>query len=62
MGVDQMDIIKMVPPRALVYIVVLMWVNFATLGIYVLRLAWRSLRTVFGSSVATVMAAEKTER
>ncbi|KAL2839309.1 hypothetical protein BJX68DRAFT_247888 [Aspergillus pseudodeflectus] len=49
-GVDPGAVIKMIPPRLLVYVVVLVWLNFATLGVYILRHAWRSLRVVFGAS------------
>ncbi|KAL3465714.1 hypothetical protein BJX64DRAFT_50636 [Aspergillus heterothallicus] len=49
-GVDPTAVIKMIPPKLLVYVAALVWLNFATLGVYVLRHAWRSLRTVFGAS------------
>ncbi|KAI9374447.1 hypothetical protein BJX61DRAFT_302416 [Aspergillus egyptiacus] len=51
-GVDLTAVVKMIPPRALVYVVVLVWVNYATLGVYVLRLAWRSLKMVVRSPAA----------
>ncbi|KAL3485123.1 hypothetical protein BJX62DRAFT_217623 [Aspergillus germanicus] len=49
-GVDLIAAVKMIPPRLLVYVVMLVWLNFATLGVYILRHAWRSMRVVFGAS------------
>ncbi|KAJ0419526.1 hypothetical protein BJY00DRAFT_285824 [Aspergillus carlsbadensis] len=49
-GVDLIAAVKMIPLRLLVYVVMLVWLNFATLGVYILRHAWRSLRVVFGAS------------
>ncbi|KAL3442021.1 hypothetical protein BJX65DRAFT_287615 [Aspergillus insuetus] len=49
-GVDLIAAIKMIPPKLLIYVVVLVWLNFATLGVYILRHAWRSVRVVFGAS------------
>ncbi|KAL2867423.1 uncharacterized protein BJX67DRAFT_85437 [Aspergillus lucknowensis] len=60
MGVDPTAIIKMIPPRALVYVVALVWFNLATLGLYILRHAWRSLRRVFGSTSREITAEIKT--
>ncbi|KAL2807963.1 hypothetical protein BJX63DRAFT_55359 [Aspergillus granulosus] len=50
MGVDPSAVLKMIPPKLLVYVVAIVWLNFATLGLYVIRHAWRSLRVVFGAS------------
>ncbi|KAJ5584295.1 uncharacterized protein N7459_004095 [Penicillium hispanicum] len=50
-GVDPTQLFKMIPPKLLVYFAALVWANFATLGVYVLRLAWRSVRVVLGSPV-----------
>ncbi|KAL2816609.1 hypothetical protein BDW59DRAFT_153195 [Aspergillus cavernicola] len=61
-GVDLVEIVRMIPAKALIYVVVLVWVSIATLGLYVLRLAWRSLRVVFGSSsVAAAVSADMVE-
>jgi hypothetical protein len=49
-GVDLVAAVKMIPPRLLVYVVMLVWLNFAALGVYILRHAWRSMRVVFGAS------------
>lgn len=54
-GIDLVTLFKMIPPKALIYLVVLLWANFATLGLYVLRLAWRSVRVVLGSSSGRVV-------
>ncbi|CAI7672967.1 unnamed protein product [Penicillium bialowiezense] len=40
---------NMIPPKALICLVVLLWANFAALGLYVLRLAWRSAKVFLGS-------------
>lgn len=40
---------SMIPPKALICLVVLLWANFAALGLYVLRLAWRSAKVFLGS-------------
>ncbi|PYI24545.1 hypothetical protein BO99DRAFT_77 [Aspergillus violaceofuscus CBS 115571] len=59
-GVDPTQIVKAIPPRALLYLVLLVWVNLATLGLYILRLAWKSLMTVLGGPiVAPAVADEK---
>ncbi|KAL4869923.1 hypothetical protein BDV12DRAFT_70761 [Aspergillus spectabilis] len=62
-GVDPTQIFKMIPPKVLIYLVALVWFSFATLGLYVLRLTWRSLRRVFGASPAelTAQPVEKSE-
>ncbi|KAL2788156.1 hypothetical protein BJX66DRAFT_309439 [Aspergillus keveii] len=49
-GVDLVAAVKMIPPRLLVYVVMLVWLNFATLGVYILRHAWRSMRVFLGAS------------
>ncbi|KAJ5921452.1 hypothetical protein N7466_009778 [Penicillium verhagenii] len=49
-GVDPVALFKLIPPKALIYFAVLVWANFATLGLYVLRLWWRSAMLVLGSS------------
>ncbi|KAL2824993.1 hypothetical protein BJY01DRAFT_230299 [Aspergillus pseudoustus] len=49
-GVDPTVVIKMIPPKLLVYVVAAVWLNFATLGLYIIRHAWRSLRVAFGGS------------
>ncbi|KAJ5336733.1 hypothetical protein MYU51_005837 [Penicillium brevicompactum] len=48
-GFDPLVVLRVIPPKALIYLVVLLWVNFAALGLYVLRLAWRSAKVVLGS-------------
>ncbi|KAJ5986717.1 hypothetical protein N7451_011082 [Penicillium sp. IBT 35674x] len=53
-GVDPVALFKLIPPKALVYFAILVWANFATLGLYVLRLSWRSAKVVLGSSPAPV--------
>jgi hypothetical protein len=49
-GVDLVAAVKMIPPKLLIYVVMLVWLNFATLGVYILRHSWRSMRVVFGAS------------
>ncbi|KAL5333214.1 hypothetical protein BJX70DRAFT_77800 [Aspergillus crustosus] len=63
-GGNPLEIVKMIPPKLLIYFVVVVWVNFATLGLYVLRLALGSLRRVFGARPAelAVKAGEKGEK
>ncbi|KAL4795768.1 hypothetical protein BDV19DRAFT_157319 [Aspergillus venezuelensis] len=51
LDVDPTELFKMIPPRLLVYIAALVWLNFATLGLYVLKVAWRGARGVLGSRV-----------
>ncbi|KAL4946510.1 hypothetical protein BDV06DRAFT_182270 [Aspergillus oleicola] len=51
LGVDPTELFKMIPPKLLVYVAVLVWLNFATLGLYVLKMAWRGIRGVLGSGV-----------
>ncbi|RAH47792.1 uncharacterized protein BO95DRAFT_441039 [Aspergillus brunneoviolaceus CBS 621.78] len=58
-GVDPTQIIKAIPPRALLYWVLLVWVNLATLGLYILRLAWKSLRMVLGGPIAAPAVADE---
>jgi len=53
-GVDPVEIFRRIPPKVLVYFAVLVWVNFGTLSLYVLRLAWRSVKVVFGAPLAPV--------
>jgi len=36
------------PPRILIYCTILAWVSFGTLGLYILRLGWKSIKVVFG--------------
>ncbi|KAH8432733.1 uncharacterized protein LDX57_010361 [Aspergillus melleus] len=43
---DPSAVFRWIPPRALVYFAVLVWVDFVGLGVYVLRYAWRALRGV----------------
>ncbi|KAJ6109859.1 hypothetical protein N7486_002094 [Penicillium sp. IBT 16267x] len=54
-GVDPVALFKLVPPKVLIYFAVLVWANFATLGLYVLRLSWRSAKVVLGSSPVPVV-------
>jgi hypothetical protein len=49
-GVDLVAAVKTIPPKLLIYVIMLVWLNFATLGVYILRHAWRSMRVVFGAS------------
>ncbi|KAL4965410.1 uncharacterized protein BDV14DRAFT_172646 [Aspergillus stella-maris] len=51
LDVDPTELFKMIPPKLLVYVAVLVWLNFATLGLYVLKMAWRGVRGVLGSRV-----------
>lgn len=53
-GVDPVEIFKRIPPKVLVYFAVLAWVNFGTLSLYVIRLAWGSAKVALGGSVAPV--------
>ncbi|KAJ5198075.1 uncharacterized protein N7498_007192 [Penicillium cinerascens] len=55
-GVDPIEIFKRIPPKVLVYFAVLVWVNFGTLSVYVLRLAWRSVKLAFGAPPTSVSA------
>ncbi|KAL4880273.1 hypothetical protein BJY04DRAFT_219271 [Aspergillus karnatakaensis] len=48
-GANPLAIVKMIPPKLLVYLVVIVWVSFASLGVYILRLAFRAARGVFGA-------------
>ncbi|PLB54121.1 hypothetical protein P170DRAFT_431781 [Aspergillus steynii IBT 23096] len=50
---DPTAIFKWIPPQTLVYLVVLVWLNFATLGVYLMRYAWRALKSALGSSTAS---------
>ncbi|KAJ5663636.1 hypothetical protein N7507_004367 [Penicillium longicatenatum] len=54
-GVDPVAIFKLIPPKVLIYFAVLVWVNFASLGLYVLRLSWRSAKVLLGSSSVPVV-------
>ncbi|KAL4954429.1 hypothetical protein BDW69DRAFT_163239 [Aspergillus filifer] len=51
LDVDPTELFKMIPPRLLVYVAVLVWLNFATLGLYVLKMAWRGVRGALGSGL-----------
>ncbi|KAL4931756.1 uncharacterized protein BDV17DRAFT_226476 [Aspergillus undulatus] len=51
LGIDPTELFKMIPPKLLVYLAVLVWLNFVTLGLYVLKMAWRGVRGVLGSGV-----------
>ncbi|KAL4786977.1 hypothetical protein BJX76DRAFT_319677 [Aspergillus varians] len=53
LAADLPRIIKGVPPRLLVLLVVLVWVDFVTLALYVLRLAWRAFGGLLGERVST---------
>ncbi|KAL4804952.1 hypothetical protein BDV18DRAFT_161351 [Aspergillus unguis] len=51
-GVDPEDVIalfKMIPPRLLIYVAGVLWVNLGSLVVYVLVVAWRGVKGVFGS-------------
>lgn len=50
-GFDPTALFKCIPPKALIYFGVLVWINFGSLSLYVLRLAIRSINAVFGSSL-----------
>jgi hypothetical protein len=52
-GFDPTEMFKMIPPRVLVYIVGLMWLNFLSLGVYVLGHAAVSLKKVLTSPTST---------
>ncbi|KAE8136577.1 hypothetical protein BDV38DRAFT_249287 [Aspergillus pseudotamarii] len=61
-GFDPTEMFKLIPPRLLVYVVGLVWLNFLSLGAYVLGHAAMSLKKVLSSSVAVrrcVPAGEK---
>ncbi|KAE8314577.1 hypothetical protein BDV41DRAFT_211468 [Aspergillus transmontanensis] len=61
-GFDPTAVFKLIPPRLLVYLVGLVWLNFLSLGAYVLCHAAVSLKKVLSSSVAVgrdVTAGEK---
>ena len=53
-GVDPTELFKRIPPKFLAWVAALAWINFGTLSLYVLRLTWKSMRTVLGSSSASV--------
>ncbi|KAF7161332.1 hypothetical protein CNMCM5623_006946 [Aspergillus felis] len=52
-GFDPTEMFKMIPPRVLVYFVGLMWLNFLSLGVYVLGHAVVSLKKVLTSPTST---------
>ncbi|RHZ53572.1 uncharacterized protein CDV56_105097 [Aspergillus thermomutatus] len=52
-GFDPTEMFKMIPPRVLVYFVGLVWLNFSSLGIYVLGHAVMSLKKVLTSPTST---------
>lgn len=53
-GVDPVEIFKRIPPKFLIYFAVLVWANFGTLTLYVLRLAWRSAKSCLGAPSASI--------
>ncbi|KAK1148189.1 hypothetical protein N8T08_010834 [Aspergillus melleus] len=58
---DPSAVFRWIPPRALVYFAVVVWVDFVGLGVYVLRYAWRALRGVVrddGSAVPVVVVVQ----
>ncbi|PKX89060.1 uncharacterized protein P174DRAFT_446115 [Aspergillus novofumigatus IBT 16806] len=52
-GFDPTEIFKMIPPRVLLYFVGLMWLNFLSLGVYVLGHAVVSLKKVLTLPTST---------
>ncbi|GIK07670.1 hypothetical protein Aspvir_003336 [Aspergillus viridinutans] len=52
-GFDLTELFKMIPPQVLVYFVGLMWLNFLSLGVYVLGHAVVSLKKVLTSPMYT---------
>lgn len=60
-GVDPRMIFNWIPPKALVYLALLLWLNFWTLCLYVLRQTWRSARAVLGASSSSNEAVQKKE-
>ncbi|KAJ5279972.1 hypothetical protein N7478_005344 [Penicillium angulare] len=49
-GLDLRTSLNWVPPRALVYVGLILWLNFASLCVYVLRVSWRSAKVALGNS------------
>ncbi|KAJ5107629.1 hypothetical protein N7456_004304 [Penicillium angulare] len=49
-GVDPRTILNWIPPKALVYVGLVLWLNFASLCVYVVRISWRSVKVVLGNS------------
>lgn len=60
-GVDPRVIFSWIPPKALVYLALLLWLNFWTLCLYVLRQTWRSARAVLGASSSSNQTVQKKE-
>ncbi|KAJ5908635.1 hypothetical protein N7495_001317 [Penicillium taxi] len=58
-GVDPVEIFKRIPPKLLVYFAIIIWVNFGTMSLYVLRLSWRSVKVVLGTPPASNSVSEK---
>lgn len=50
--VDPVEIFRRIPPEFLVYFAFLVWANFGTLALHVLRLAWRSANCSLGCAVS----------
>jgi hypothetical protein len=57
-GFDPTEIFKMIPPRVWLYFVGLMWLNFLSLGVYVLGHAVVSLKKLLTSPTSTATATE----
>ncbi|GIJ92527.1 hypothetical protein Asppvi_001805 [Aspergillus pseudoviridinutans] len=58
-GFDPTEMFKMIPPRVLIYFVGLMWLNFLSLGVYVLGHAVVSLKKVLTSPTAISTATKE---
>ncbi|KAJ5668236.1 uncharacterized protein N7477_006806 [Penicillium maclennaniae] len=58
-GIDPVQLFKRIPPQFLVYFAIFAWINFGSLTLYVLRLAWKSVKVVLGSP-STTISREKT--
>ncbi|EAW25585.1 uncharacterized protein NFIA_044040 [Aspergillus fischeri NRRL 181] len=59
-GFDPTELFKMIPPRVLLCFVGLMWLNFLSLGAYVLGHAVVSLKKVLSSPTSTSTTTEST--
>ncbi|KAJ6111909.1 hypothetical protein N7523_007970 [Penicillium sp. IBT 18751x] len=53
-GIDPVQLFKRIPPQFLVYFAAFAWINFGSLTLYVLRLAWKSVKVVLGSPSTTI--------
>ncbi|KAJ5118859.1 hypothetical protein N7448_010564 [Penicillium atrosanguineum] len=60
-GVDPIQIFKRIPPKFLAYFAVLVWMNFGSLTLFVLRLTWKSVKVVLGTPSATTSVEKQQE-